>query len=82
MFYYMTESISETQKYIFLLGLIDNLHDFNCVLSNVSRNNYFNFIKLIELDKQIINNTTDTILNDLFNKIFIKNIDEKIILER
>ncbi len=77
----MAHLISKTQKYIYLLGLMDNLHDFDCILSNVSRNNYFNFIKLIELDKQILNNTIDTALIDMFNKIFQKNIEEKTILE-
>ena len=77
----MVQPTSETQKYIYLLGLMDNLHDFDCVLSNVSRNNYFNFIKLIELDKQILNNTIDTTLIEMFNKILLKNIEEKNILD-
>lgn len=76
----MAQQVGETQKYILILGLMDNLHDFDCILSNVSKINYFNFIKLIKLDDEILNNTNDTTLTEMFNKIFTTTIDEKYVL--
>lgn len=64
------------KKYTYLLGIIDNLHDFKCALSNTSRNNYFDFIKLIALDKEITENTNDQTLIDTFNNLIPVNIEE------
>lgn len=72
------------ERYILLLGILDNLHDFgnNCALSFILKKYYFQFIDFIGLKNKIIGSPINSNLEKIYNDALNISIKEADILDK
>ena len=70
-------------KYQLLLGILDNIHDFGnkCTLSFILKKHFYCFIELIGLKNEIIGNSKDQEIKNLYEIAVNGTIKEELILK-